>query len=351
MKIRNVKTSLLVLVGLVVLSLAFYVSAADILESTNNIFLDSDQDGLSDEEEKSLGTDPQNKDTDSDSYSDGVEVKTGYDPRKPAPGDKIITTETKTPAAIITTPVKEGNLTDKVAQKIAVLANDSAAKGETVSLDEVQTLASELMLPQVSQEIQLPEIKTADLKIKKQDYGKYSKEKADAQRQEDFSNYITSVSYVLSSNSPKPITSNTSLGGIFSSLSQEIIQAITLRSPVALEKLNASGEKIQEQLLDIEIPEELVGTHIKIIQFARYSQEAEKFLSPNSEDPVADIANISQLTGLVTELISFAGEIETQFSKYGLNYDADLQKKLESLGLELPKDLQAEVEKSKTAAE
>jgi len=32
-----------------------------------------------------------------------------------------------------------------------------------------------------------------------------------------------------------------------------------------------------------------------------------------------------------------------------LTYDTDLQKKLESLGLELPKELQAEVDKSQVA--
>ena len=185
MKIRNVKTSLLVLVGLVVISLAFYVSAADNLDSKSNIFLDSDQDGLSDEEEKSLGTNPRNKDTDGDGYSDGVEVKSGYDPRKPAPGDKLITEEKKEALPMITADAEEKNLTKKVAQKIAVLANDSTVKGEKISLDDVETLASELMIPQTSQAIQLPEIKKESLKIKKQDYGKYSQEKAEAKRKEE----------------------------------------------------------------------------------------------------------------------------------------------------------------------
>lgn len=41
---------------------------------------DSDGDGLSDEDEKKYGSDPQKTDTDGDGYGDGSEVKGGYDP-------------------------------------------------------------------------------------------------------------------------------------------------------------------------------------------------------------------------------------------------------------------------------
>jgi hypothetical protein len=45
--------------------------------------LDSDSDGLDDEEEKIYGTDPKNPDTDGDGYQDGQEVKSGYNPLGP----------------------------------------------------------------------------------------------------------------------------------------------------------------------------------------------------------------------------------------------------------------------------
>jgi hypothetical protein len=41
---------------------------------------DSDEDGLSDEEEADLGTDPEDPDTDGDGVSDGAEVDAGTDP-------------------------------------------------------------------------------------------------------------------------------------------------------------------------------------------------------------------------------------------------------------------------------
>jgi|GEM_PF-1559142 len=54
--------------------------------------IDSDQDGISDEDEKRIGTDPNSADTDKDGYMDGDEVKNGYDPLKSAKDgpDKIV---------------------------------------------------------------------------------------------------------------------------------------------------------------------------------------------------------------------------------------------------------------------
>lgn len=46
----------------------------------NTVDTDDDNDSLSDEEEKSLGTDPLDKDTDGDGISDGEEVSIGTDP-------------------------------------------------------------------------------------------------------------------------------------------------------------------------------------------------------------------------------------------------------------------------------
>lgn len=46
---------------------------------------DFDQDGLTDQMEINLGIDPTNPDTDGDGFPDGLEVEKGYDPADPAP--------------------------------------------------------------------------------------------------------------------------------------------------------------------------------------------------------------------------------------------------------------------------
>lgn len=50
--------------------------------------VDSDHDGLSNDEEARLGTDPNNPDTDGDGYKDGDEISAGFDPLKFSLGDK-----------------------------------------------------------------------------------------------------------------------------------------------------------------------------------------------------------------------------------------------------------------------
>jgi hypothetical protein len=50
--------------------------------------IDSDGDGLTDENERRLGTDPNLADSDGDGYIDGDEIQNGYNPLKYSPGDK-----------------------------------------------------------------------------------------------------------------------------------------------------------------------------------------------------------------------------------------------------------------------
>ena len=73
-------------------------------QTNNSLFLDSDQDGLTDQQEKLIGTDPHNPDTDNDGYFDGEEAKSCYNPMKPAPGDKLTTDQCAAMQKILTDP-------------------------------------------------------------------------------------------------------------------------------------------------------------------------------------------------------------------------------------------------------
>jgi hypothetical protein len=51
-----------------------------VLGAGDTTLLDSDADGLTDTEEATLGTNPDNRDTDGDGFFDGEEVRNGYSP-------------------------------------------------------------------------------------------------------------------------------------------------------------------------------------------------------------------------------------------------------------------------------
>lgn len=60
----------------------FFAFNRNALARSGQQFVDSDGDGLSDQEEKSIGTDPLNPDTDGDGLGDGLERAAGLDPLK-----------------------------------------------------------------------------------------------------------------------------------------------------------------------------------------------------------------------------------------------------------------------------
>lgn len=327
MKSKVVKLHLLIFASLVVLSFAFFSFAQENADSNKNIFLDSDQDGLSDEEEKAYGTDPRVADTDHDGYSDGAEIKGGYNPLIPAPGDRIM--ENNDAALAPSDSETNKNLTKEVAQKISDLTKDPEKKN--ITMEDIQGLVDESLNTSLSEE-DLPEITLDDIKIKKQNYSKLPKETADAKRKEDFSKYIAAVYYVLSSNSPKPVTSFDDVSSIVKSISADIISAVSSGSAKKVEKISQDAEKTFDQLKDIEVPEELADTHIKALRFIKYSVSMKDYVNINYEDPLTYMTNLAKMNALVVALMDFYDDIETAMIKYGLQYDA-LKSDLQSLGV------------------
>ncbi len=93
------------------------------------VMIDSDGDGLPDDMEKRLDTDPKNPDTDGDGFDDGEEVKNNYDPKgpgktgeKPAPIDEAIMQN-----KVLSQPKTEGEESDSLT--IAKVDNTAGAEG------------------------------------------------------------------------------------------------------------------------------------------------------------------------------------------------------------------------------
>ena len=311
------------------MSFAFFTAAQEKSITDNNVFLDSDQDGLSDEEERAYGTDSHKADSDGDSYSDGAEVKSGYDPARPAPGDKIApeTENTAISSALlkggIASPGGE-NMTEEVINKLSALVDGSSPEGgQEVSLEDLQDIIEETLNSKVT-ETTLPQINEDEIKIKKQNYAKLSSEKRKAQEKEDFTKYAAAVTYILSSNSPSPITSESDLKSATGSIAQKIISALTTRNPAILEDISKSGEKTLAQMKDVEVPESLVDLHVKGLAFAKYALTLKDSVTPNLADPVSDLVKFSQMQSFMETLNSFGSEIQDKATRYGIVFDGSI---------------------------
>jgi len=324
MKKNKIITSLFVLFCLIIFSYTFFISAQD--QNVNqNVFFDSDQDGLSDIEEKSYGTNPNNPDSDGDGYSDGVEISGGYDPLKPAPGDKIIP-DISTTAKNLENSNKK-NLTKEIAEKASSLPG---SEDGGVPLDEIQDLVSEVLDEKLS-ESSLPEISEDEIKIKNQNYSGLSDKKAFEKRKEDIEEYVVAVFYIFSSNSPLPLTSSSDVSSFLNFFLKNFNAGIASSNLSSFEEFRESGEKILEQMKEIEVPEEMVETHKKGLQFAKYSIALQETTTPNPADPVAELLNVSKIQNLIESFSDFFSEAEEKIAKYELDTD-DLKEKLESLG-------------------
>lgn len=336
MKLKNLNLSLSILVGLMFLSFAFFVVAQEGNSSGNNVFLDSDQDNLTDAEEKTYGTDPYKKDTDGDGYSDGAEVAAGYNPLIPAPGDKITDTVSAASSGTVlgqSTSSDEENLTEKMAQKISVLTTQTGEDQE-LSMEDIQSMINDALSSSFTDD-DLPEIKKEDIKILEQNY-KGTEDEITAQKKEDFINYITAVFYILSSNSPKPLTSSSNFSSVISDMVSKITGAISSQDSSALSDLSKSGEKIFSQLKEVSVPEDLVELHIKALRYAQYSEQLEESIDSNPDDPIKSIANLSKIRAFIGSSISFSTEATEKFAQYGVTYDDSVKEKLKSLGIDPP---------------
>lgn len=310
---KSAKFALFLFFGLLILSTAFFVFAED-TTSTKNIFQDTDQDGLSNDEERLYGTDPMNKDTDGDGYSDEVEVMSGYDPLKPSPGDKIIQEENKN----VSTDSQNGsaNLTEQVSGEIATLLKNTDKSGQEISLEDINSSVDKVMSGN-AEEIILPEVNIKDIKIKYLPKN-LSDKKQLAQEKEDALEYLTVLSYLVANNSPKAFQTRDDLSLIFNNLSIESVAGLASGNRQSLEDLSKKGEKMLEELKDIEVPEKMLDIHMKALQMAKYAVQLKDELKPADSDPLGQIAVLSKAQGFFGSVASFASEVQKKLTDYNI---------------------------------
>lgn len=317
MKISHAKIGFFIFA--IILVAGFYVvsSAQENSTSDKNIFLDSDQDGLSDDEEKTYGTDANNKDTDGDGYSDGTEIKGGYDPLKPAPGDKIIDTQQITESS--TETLKEDNLTNELSVEIANLISERSTEQQDITLDDLDTIIEKSTGESLTFE-DLPAIEEDEIKIKEQKYSKLSEEKRAQKEKEDAQEYLVAVSYLMANNSPREISKVSDLEAI----SGQVITQVSLFSDSFsnmdyFSDLAKKGESILEELKEVEVPENMIDIHKKGMQLAKYSISLENKFQPENDDPIGTITSLSRVQNLLGLTIEFSSEISKKFVGLGVD--------------------------------
>ncbi len=311
----DARVSLFVFSSLLVFSAVFFIFSGS-ASGTSNIFQDTDQDGLSNDEEKLYGTDPNNRDSDNDGYGDGVEVESGYDPLKKAPGDKITqeesTTATISPAATNDT----ATLTDRVSSEIAAALKSSESAEEPLTMEQLSSSVQEI-LSENTQEITLPDIDASTIKIKKVSK-KLSEKKREEQEREDILEYLTVMSYLVANNSPKAFHEESELEDLASSISSESLTALTTGNLSYINQLAEKGEKILNETRDIEVPETMLDTHVKALRIATYAVNLKDSSASVQNDPLGQIALLSKTQGLIGAASSLGEEIQGRLSGYGI---------------------------------
>jgi hypothetical protein len=299
------------------LSAAFFVFADD-ASTGKNIFQDSDQDGLSNDEERLYGTDAFKKDTDGDGYTDGVEVESGYDPLKKAPGDKIMNTADGDGAgkAAASSGQTGTNLTEQVSNEIAsVLKN--ADGSEAVTLDQINESVQKVLSGEI-QEIVLPEVNMEDIKIKKEPSKKLSEKNRKEEERKDILEYLTVMSYLIANNSPKTFHTEDDFSGLISSLSGESISALAAGNMQYLDQLAEKGDKMLEEVRDIEVPQAMLDVHVKALKMAMYAAQLKSELQPNQDDPLGQIATLSKAQGFFAVVMELSQEVSDKLAKYNI---------------------------------
>jgi hypothetical protein len=352
MKIQKAKLTIFIFTGLFILGVSFLVYAQNNASTSDNIFLDSDQDGLSNAEEKIYGTDPYNADTDGDGYTDGEEVKSGYDPLKPAPGDKLpvaqddqtaqdnitnaqvtssaisATSTASTPSTDSQTPSVAGtsitnssastNLTQQLSDEVNNLISEKAANNEQISVDDLDNIINKITSSKMTAD-DLPNIDEKSIKVLKQNYSSLSKDEQKVKEKEDDIKYLTAVAYILANNSPKKISSESDINNLTSEIiSQATNFATSLNNISYFEDLANRGQTIMDQLKDVEVPQNLLDLHIQALKIATYAISLKDTAKPDTNDPVAAMSDLPKAENVITLTQSLINEMSTRLSDLGI---------------------------------
>jgi len=168
------------------------------------------------------------------------------------------------------------------------------------------------------EEIVFPEINKSDIKIKKISK-KLSEKKRVEQERKDALEYLTILSYLVANNSPKNFQTQDDVRKILDDLSIESISGLISGNKNTLDDLSKRGEKMLEELKNIQVPEAMLDVHVKALQMAQYGVQLKQEIKPSdSNDPLGQIKVLSRVQGFFGSITSLATEMQQKLSDYNI---------------------------------
>ncbi|MEI7962118.1 MAG: hypothetical protein WCI04_07320, partial [archaeon] len=256
-------------------------------------------------------------------YSDGVEVKSGYDPTIPAPGDKLASTITpKTPAEQLQdtaiTPEKP-KLTDELIQKLQNFTNSK--NGQAITQTDMQSTMGTFVAEKTGNLMtweNLPEIDRTQIKILKQPYASLKEADKKVRLLKDSANYLSTMSYLLISNSPNSILTDADTKAFIENFLNKLA-GLTSPSPdlVYFADLGNRTELFLNQVNEITVPETMLELHVKFLRLLRGALTMQEVSSP-VQDPIASMIVMTKVQNLTDLLVGFFGnDFQNYFNQLG----------------------------------
>ena len=334
-KLKNKK--ILVFSGLLVVSLFSFVLVRA-KDNSFNYFQDRDQDGLTDQEEKALGTDWKKADTDGDGYSDGVEVKNGFNPLVPAPGDRLTPEEDKKiKESVFKKEHLRKNLTQEFIERLrtrkeGTLEAFKEAGGESgvvVDLDSVRRVKSLSLTNKDIEEIVQQTLQDSDLNaeiklLPESDFKILPKVTAKSERKKkekikkELEDYVAQVGYIMVKNLPFQLDEGDEFAKKLDKFMLGVGDDIVLGDDLRVKESKARLTKAFQELKEVEVPYVIRDVHIKILSLMNYLLEQDEDIVFQKDDPVAMALLVGRLQGILSDIQAQQIILEDILEKYGV---------------------------------
>jgi len=363
-KVNKTKLAVTFIASFAVFAITFFAMAEN--KNSNTVFLDSDQDGLTNQEEKSLGTDPQKPDSDGDGYSDGAEMESGYNPLKSAPGDQLFPGTASAVQAKLDAAQEAQSVSNLLKQSDEGSSNQTASllQNSALSSDIINDLSSDPENPNLTNEMigqflqttlekagstedfeenptfsqedfssitqksletasvarDLPEIRPDEMKILPaiDDEDLSDKEIKEKQKKE-IEKYLSSLAFIFASNSPFPIDDPGNLSPKLSTETESLVSALAAGDREKIDEYAEKARSSIDQVKKVEVPFVLKDIHKSILQMSIYTLDFKEDLIVSPTDPVKSLAAFGALQSVGETALKIQGDLKSVLDKYGID--------------------------------